>query len=256
MFRTAKVAVTIVCVLMAVSLLSGAAHAQSRLLVGYTGAEWFAGVETESTARRLLGFIGYQEDVVSGLLAVTNRTPKLLGYVQAGREVFMGNVKYSIRAHGGNPDFHRDLMADPRLGVRGEFKQLSGKLAYGIEGEVNLLGKPLLRLMPYVEFRSNGVLKTQLEFGTGLMAFGLAYELPSSSQTQSQLFATYDFKHSILDYGASLTLADSLTLTGTMNTDYEIGLGLIWKGADYPVEVNIKWQENQVQWYVSYAFKI
>ncbi|HKM17195.1 MAG: hypothetical protein GX228_01235 [Firmicutes bacterium] len=254
MLKNGKILVVFIGLVCIVLLPSAVVQAEARFIVGYTGDDWFAGIQGEHRSRSLMGFIGYQEDVVSGLVALTNQAPKPLGYVQAGREVFLGNIKYSVEAYGGNPDFHTDLLAGNRLGIRGEYKQQTGKQAYGIAGELNLLGKPTLKLVPYLEWRSTGVLKAHLEAGTESIAVGLDYGFALSPQAQAGVFAAYDFKNKALDYGARLTFAGG-TLTGAVNTETGMSLGLAWKGAECPFAAGIRWQQK-VQWYASYTWKM
>ena len=55
---------------------------------------------------------------------------------------------------------------------------------------------------------------------------------------------------------ACFTLADTLKVRHTLNTDNDMTLSLIWDGADHPFKLGIVWSEDQVQWHVSYALKI
>lgn len=245
-----KCGAAVICIVAALIMLPGPALAESRLLAGHTGEEWFAGVQLESISRRLLGFVGYQEDVVSGALAVTSK-PGLIGYVQAGRQVFVGNVKYAVTAYGGDPDFLSSRSGENRLGVTAEYKQLLGNEAAGIEGEVNLFGGPRLMLKPFVEFHGNGVVKTQLEFGTEGIALGLTYQFKPAAQLNAAVFASYDFLRGSTDYGAAISLAESLYLTGAVHSTTGMRLGVTWEPPGYPLTAGINWQKDQVQWYVS-----
>lgn len=247
--------ISILFALVVVLLLPGLVCAQTRLTVGYTGSEWYTGLEAQTESRKLIGFVGYETTAASGLLAVTNENPQLLGYVQIGRETFLGNLKYALGAHAGNPHFYTAALADNKLGVRGEIMRLSGSKAYGAEAEVNLLGAPSFSVKPYLEFRGDTRFKTQLGLGTHPIYLAFVYGFTPNPQIKAELFGTYNIGER-LDYGVSFTLADTLKVRHTLNTDNDMTLSLIWDGTDHPFKLGIVWSEDQVQWHVSYALKI
>jgi len=255
MLRKLRLGAAAVVILAVALCLPGQALAGSRLLVGQSDGEWFTGIHIETVSRRLMGFIGYQEDTVSGVVAVSQQ-PRLMGYFHAGRQVFVGNVKYAAAVYGGNPDFFSNLMGDNRLGVRAEYKQMLGKDAAGAKGEINLVGKPRLSLTPYLELHGDGYLTAQLEFGTEGIALGAIYDFAPASKLDASVFAVYDFAHAAVDCGASLTLADSLVLAGAWHTADGMRLDLTWRNHGYSLEAGIKWREGQVHWYAGWSLRI
>ncbi|NMB38513.1 MAG: hypothetical protein GX994_02930 [Firmicutes bacterium] len=81
----------------------------------------------------------------------------------------------------------------------------------------------------------------------------LVYSIKPQSFSEIELFGRYEFGEQ-LDYGVSLTLADNLVLSGRLNTDNELSLGLNWKSVKYPFNVSINRQNDHLQWLVGYRF--
>ncbi|HHT36978.1 MAG TPA: hypothetical protein GX019_07345 [Firmicutes bacterium] len=247
--------ISLLLILISVLVWSGTVGAQAGLVVGYTGSEWYTGVEAQAEARRLIGFVGYERDYASGMIAVTNETPTILGYAEIGREAFLGNLKYAVSAHGGSPDLYTDAQASGKLGVRGELLRLSGSRAYGVEAEANILGSPSLSVKPYIELRQDGILKAQVGLGTHPVFLNLTYGFSSDPQIKTSLFGTYHIGERF-DYGISFTFADTLSIRQTLSTENNPSLSLSWDGVDYPFKVGIVWKNKQFQWHVSYAVKL
>jgi len=241
--------------LLLVLLCSTTAFAQPKLVVGYTGDEWYTGVELEYSKRQPIGFFGYQENNVSGLLALTNLDAKVIGYAQVTQKAFVGNLRYSIGMHAGNPQIYANYSGGNKIGLFGEVMKLAGKKAYGVEAELNLVGVPTVTVAPFLESRGEGTLRWIVGIGTHPAYLRLTYALKPSDQMQIELFGTY-YVNQKLDYGMSLNLAQNVTLSGSLNTNNELRLGLSWDGTDHPFNVGIIWHDETVQWHVGYRFKI
>ena len=161
-----------------------------------------------------MGFIGYQEDTVSGVVAVSQQ-PRLMGYFHAGRQVFVGNVKYAAAVYGGNPDFFSNLAGDNRLGIRAEYKQMLGKDAAGAKGEINLVGKPRLSLTPIWSFTVR-LLMHNLNSALKESPRCDIYFAPAS-KLDASVFAVYDLHMRLWDLRQP-HITDSLASAGAWHT--------------------------------------
>lgn len=236
---------------------SAKAFAEPTLLVGFIDEHWITGLTFQHSQRELVGFFGYKEDFLSSAFAVTNNDSHIAGYAVIGQEAFLGNIRYKAAVYGGNPDFDKNILSKNKLGVTGDVMKLSGTLGYGVEAEINPVGYRRFKLSPYVQKRNRGTIRAALSFESYPQSYKtfleLVYSIKPQSFSEIELFGRYEFGEQ-LDYGVSLTLADNLVLSGRLNTDNELSLGLNWKSVKYPFNVSINRQNDHLQWLVGYRF--
>lgn len=222
----------------------------SEILIGSDGQGLVTGIELATSKRKMLGFLGYQEDYSKGMLGLNTSTQKPVGFLQGGRNVFVGNIKYHVSAYVGNANRQELFVSKNKVALAGDVLKIEGVHGYGIKGEVNLIGDPRFSIAPYYEWRGQRVYQAMIGIGSHDPFLQLKYLTSVGKPTALGLYA----KISSLgpDYGVQLALNEDLSITGNY-TGY-LGLGLQWSPTDNPFGFSLNWCPAGIQWISSYRF--
>lgn len=227
--------------------------ATTEVVVGGNKEGIFFGVETANSSRKMVGFLGYEEDYYKGMIGLNIDSNQMIGYVQGGRQAFAGNLKYHVSAYAGNINFREDFMAGNRLGISGDVMQINGNQGYGVSGEINIIGGPGFSIAPYYEWRDHRVIQAMVGIGSHVPYLRLRY-YTDVSQDRTIILETQLSSYG-LEGSMHYLFADGLTLAGHYNSgQQELGLGAQWNPTEHPYSASLTWWPSRFQWTTSYRF--
>lgn len=231
-----------------------ASAADVSLMMGFNGEEWLTSVGLEYSARKMVGFFGYQTDFASGMFGITNSGSEIHAYVNVGREAYIGAIKYRVAAHAGTARVDNPLDAANNLGVSGDYLQYRDNQGFGVSGEINLIGSPRVLIHPYIEGRDPGTWRVGVGIGSVPLYIDLQYVFDIDNQLEILASTSVDIDlqmkhelHFLFDQG--LNIIGEYTNSG-------IGVTMNWEPPDNPMSFSISWYPEHVQWLVGYRIEI
>ncbi len=248
------------------SVASASTH---QIMVGYQDDRWFTGYQMEQRSRTRIGFFGYQDDYLVGQFHSSLSEMELKGFVELGRQVFVGNVKYEVGVVAGNitrrgvfqrlrstTDFldiakSRSLSESAGLfHLYGESILLSGNRRYGAYTKASLINDSYYAVAPFYELEYQGLWQISIGFGSKPVYGQLIYETDIGLNLQGLVGLRYNAANEIY-YNWGLTYNQILAFTGyhfSNQSAYELGLL-----AD-PVSIGISFDSQQITGVIRYRF--
>jgi len=164
---------------------SAAAFEAEDLPLGFGPQGWHTGLGVSQEKVTARGLLGYEKTGIGGFLYQTEGQEETLSWFSGRKQVILGNIGYSLELFGGNTE--RPILStflsgtDPHVGAYGEFSRMYGDYGHGLAGQaqfpVSEGGEVEYTIIPYVQFRRQGVWRFSLTLGSSI-GFGMSYQEP------------------------------------------------------------------------------
>lgn len=202
------------------------------LPLGFGTEGWQAGLGLSQETIRSLGLFGYEKTGIGGYLTQSGDDDETSSWFRGQRQVFMGNVGYTLELFGGNAK--RPILStfmtsvDPHVGAYGEFNRAYGHVGHGLAGTAQLfvteLGQFEYSISPYIQFTRQGIWRFSISLGS-VFGLGMSYSEPSERVMLDVM---------LVNEGVSLHVLFSLT--------------------ELPMTLGVGMTEDQMQAFIRYQF--
>ncbi len=182
----------VIIVMLLFGSVATASQTDHAILIGYDGQHWFSGMQIAQKQRTRIGFFGYQEDHITAQITSSVPFSQLLGHVEIGRNVFVGNVKYQINFLGGNTRYSAEDITRSSVRVFGELMQLQGAKGYGLVSRIHLIGTNHFDVMAFMELRCAGTWRIGAGVGSDPFYGSLTYSTSAAAVIESSVTVKYD----------------------------------------------------------------
>lgn len=172
-------------ILLAVGQAASAFEAED-LTLGFGPSGWQTGLGLSQEKIKARGLLGYEKTGIGGFLTQSESNDQTFSWFSGRKQVILGNIGYSLELFGGNTE--RPILStflgstvEPHVGAYGEFSRMYGTIGHGVAGQaqftVNESGEFEYTIMPYVQFRRQGLWRFSLSLGSSI-GFGMSYQEP------------------------------------------------------------------------------
>lgn len=162
-----------------------AAFEAEDLPFGFGPQGWQTGLGLSQEQIKARGLLGYEKTGIGGYLTQTEGQEETFSWFSGHKQVILGNIGYSLELFGGNTE--RPILStflnstEPHVGAYGEVSRMYGDIGHGLAGQaqfsVSETGEFEYSIIPYVQFRRQGVWRFSLSLGSSI-GFGMSYQEP------------------------------------------------------------------------------